>query len=156
MKNNEPIGEVDPMPRILVVDDDAALRKLLVHALEHAGYSVLSAENGDEAEAHFQGVYIDLVVTDLVMPQRDGLETIMMVKHLRPDTKIVAMSGGGLHLKSNYLSAARAFGADETLTKPFRLREFLNVVSGLLQADSSKLEVGDSGAFRPKIVDGTA
>lgn len=120
------------MPRILVVDDDGALRTLLVHALEDAGYSVRSAEDGDEAETYLRDGSFDLVVTDLVMPHRDGLETIHLVKHLRPDTKIIAMSGGGLHITGNYLAAALAFGADEALSKPFRLRTFLGVVSGLL------------------------
>lgn len=127
------------MACILVVDDDAALREVLVLALEQAGYSVVSAGNGEEAEPHILGDEIDLIVTDLVMPQRDGLETINMAKRLRPDTKILAMSGGGPYAHSNYLSAALAFGADETLAKPFRLRAFLGVVSDLLQAGNTNV-----------------
>lgn len=140
------------MARVLVVDDDAALRKLLIHALESAGHEVFSAENGERAEDQLRVHNVDLVVTDLVMPFRDGLETIQLVKRLNPDIKIIAMSGGGVFLNDNYLVAALAFGARRALGKPFRLRLFLDTVQEVLNEEPGGCaEAGHDGA---RIVNG--
>src|SRR5947207_3510654 len=105
------------MARILVVDDDIPFRKMLRLTLSRFGHAVGEARDGDEALKTIREAPVDLVMTDLIMPGREGIETIEALRHEFPALKIIAMSGGGRMTAHQYLSIARAMGADRTLAK---------------------------------------
>lgn len=107
------------MPRILLVEDEDSLRHMLGLILRKMGHEVMEAANGKEALELCLVEPPDVVVTDLVMPDKEGLETIREIRQLQPDIKIIAMSGGGRVNATDYLAIARKLGADQTLTKPF-------------------------------------
>src|SRR2546423_7440776 len=115
------------MARILVVDDDALLRGAIRVVLESAGYEVIEAADGDAGLRLHREQGADLVLVDLFMPGRDGLEVIQAVRAEVPDAKIIAMSGGS-NLKLDLLDAAAAFGASRTLWKPFAPSVLLSTV----------------------------
>lgn len=125
------------MPKILLVDDDDAVREILRKALVSAGHEVEEAPNGVVALAAYRRQKSDVVITDLVMPEKDGLETIIELRRLDPAARIIAMSGGGRALGPGqfYLESARLFGALEILAKPFNIAELLTAVSDVLQQD---------------------
>ncbi len=114
------------MARILVVDDDDSIREMLRAMLERDGHEVVDASNGVEAIALYRLTQVDVVITNILMPEKEGLETIRELREEFPDVKIIAMSGGGQLGTVSYLEVARAFGAIDTLPKPIertRLRE---------------------------------
>jgi len=119
------------MERIFVIEDDALLRGAIRIVLESAGYEVLDAADGDAGLRLHREQGADLVVVDLYMPERDGLEVIREVRAEAPQSKIIAMSGGG-GLKFDLLDAATAFGASRTLRKPFAPSVLLTTVRDLL------------------------
>lgn len=119
------------MKRILVVDDDELLRDLLAKGLELFGFEVETAPEGSSALKLYQRRPFDLVVTDLVMPGTEGLETILALRQIQPDLKIIAISGAGRE-RGQYLPMARQFGAAQTLIKPFALHDMLSSVKALL------------------------
>ncbi len=119
-------------PRILVIDDDLDLRQVLVAALESQGYAVTAAGNGLEGLAYFKENAVDLVITDIVMPEMEGIETIFQIISQNPDQKLIAMSGGGRISAREYLEDANLLGATATLPKPFTLSELLDLVERLL------------------------
>src|SRR5437879_10660774 len=119
------------MARILVIDDDALLRGAIRVALESAGYEVIEAADGDAGLRLHREQGADLVVVDLFMSERDGLEVIRAMRAEAPQSKIIAMSGGG-GLKFDLLDAATAFGASRTLRKPFAPSVLLTTVRDLL------------------------
>jgi len=121
------------MPRILVIDDEADLRAILRQILERAGYEVVLASNGKEGIRHFSEMPADLVITDIVMPEKEGIETIMDLKRNFSGVKIIAVSGGGSVGPEKYLSLARALGASRTFDKPFSMKELLRAVRELLE-----------------------
>jgi CheY-like chemotaxis protein len=106
------------MLRVLVIDDQAEIRSLLRETLEAAGYEVAVAGDGREGLEIQRRRPADLVITDLFMPVKEGLETIQDLCQLSPRPKIIAMSGGG-GLRLDYLPSAQAFGADRVIGKPF-------------------------------------
>jgi CheY-like chemotaxis protein len=120
--------------RILLVEDDDGVREILRKALVAEGYSVDEASNGVLALAAYRRQPCELVITDLVMPEKDGLEMIMELRRLDPAVKIIAMSGGGRTLGPGqlYLESARLFGAHRLLSKPFTATALLTAVSDLL------------------------
>jgi DNA-binding NtrC family response regulator len=120
------------MIKILVIEDDNAFRTVLVTMLERAGYEVLQAENGNEALRHCQNSNPDLVLTDIIMPDKEGLETIQELLNLRPNMKIIAMSGGGRFGPNSYLPLAEKLGAKKTLQKPFMRDELLSSIIEVL------------------------
>jgi CheY-like chemotaxis protein len=120
------------MAHILVIDDDPVLRRVVTLALEAAGHSVLRCENGRKAVAFLEHDHADLLVTDIVMPEMDGVETVRAVRQLDPDLPILAISGGGSFDPKDYLGIAKAFGATAVLPKPFRPAELLDLVTQLL------------------------
>lgn len=121
------------MKRILVVDDDDVIRAMLRKLFTAGGFDVSVAENGKEAVRRQEERPFDLIVTDLVMPEKEGIETIMEFRKKYPATKIIAMSGGGkLNSGDYYLELARNLGAQKTLAKPFTHREILAAVIELL------------------------
>src|SRR5258706_3132013 len=98
------------MKRVLVIEDHSALRQLLCETLVQAGYDAVGAADGREASALYQANVPQIIVTDIYMPNRDGLETIIHLREHFPEVKILAMSGGVS--KSHILEVARTFGAD--------------------------------------------
>ena len=119
------------LPISLVIDDDKVYRLLVRATLEERGWSVEEAWDGQVGWQLFQLSHYDLVVTDIVMPHQEGLETIRLIRADRSDARILAISGGGQHC-GNYLRAARWFGADETLAKPFSASALLVAVEGIM------------------------
>ena len=120
------------MKRILVIDDEAMMRNMLRQLLEREGYEVFDASDGDEGLKIQMQHPVELVITDLIMPEKEGLETISEFKRNYPDVKVIAMSGGGKIGPDNYLNLAEKFGAQRTLTKPFLMNELLEAVGQLL------------------------
>jgi YesN/AraC family two-component response regulator len=110
---------IEPKRRILLVDDDEQFRKMLRKMLVRMGFEVIEARNGKEAIEIFQRDPADLVMTDIIMPEKEGLETIGALKRKHPGVKIVAMSGGGRGSATDYLKVAMMMGADRTIPKPF-------------------------------------
>lgn len=120
------------MAKILVIDDSEDIRILLHEALQAAGHSVVEAADGEEGLRSYREHYPDLVITDIVMPNKEGLETIMELRRESPGVKIVAMSGGTRGMVISFLPAAKKLGADYTLPKPFSLAELQAVVDDAL------------------------
>jgi DNA-binding response OmpR family regulator len=120
------------MPGILLVEDDKELREMLRISLLRHKYSILEAENGKDAIAHFRPAVTDLVVTDLIMPEEDGLKVIMKLRELKPGLKIIAISGGGKAGPGSYLNMAKALGADAIFSKPFSINELIARIESLL------------------------
>ncbi|MDY0389934.1 response regulator [Desulfobulbus oligotrophicus] len=118
--------------RILVIDDDDQMRTLLRQVMEWAGYEVMEAENGREGMQKHLKQPADLVITDLIMPEQEGLETITSLKKAYPAIKIIAISGGGRIGPEAYLPAAQELGADKVFTKPFDVHELAEAVRELL------------------------
>ncbi len=121
--------------RILVIDDDEQMRVLLRQVMEWSGFIVNDAENGRKGMQIQRRQPADLVITDLIMPEQEGLETISLLKKEFPAVKIVAISGGGRIGPEAYLPAARELGADLVFSKPFDVKEFVTAVRGLLGND---------------------
>ncbi len=118
---------------ILVIDDEAPMRRFVALALEKQGHVVAEAADGAEALKIMAERAVDLVITDLLMPETDGIETIMELRRLYPATKIIAISGGGEYQSGvGFLRAAESLGADRTLTKPFEFKQLLPAVQALL------------------------
>jgi len=120
------------MATILVIDDDDAIRMSLKSALEDADYRVEEAANGEEGMIRFRANPADLVVTDIFMPEKEGLETIDEIKRESPQTKIIAISGGGSIDPEDYLEIAKRVGADRSLFKPFDIALLVATVDDLL------------------------
>jgi CheY-like chemotaxis protein len=114
---------------ILIVEDQEILRRALQETLVEAGYRVLTAEDGRDANRMFAYEQMDLVLTDLLMPDRDGIEVITDLRRSRPDLPVVAMSGGGCMSAHYYLKLARSLGAKAVLQKPFSHEELLRAVA---------------------------
>jgi CheY-like chemotaxis protein len=122
-----------------LVDDDPALLLVLARAFTAAGYATKTAENGRKALDLLTSYQPELVVTDIVMPELEGIGAIMAIKQMADPPKVIAMSGTGAGGRRNYLKWAKHLGADEVLTKPFRLDEMLGLASQLLAASSHQL-----------------
>ncbi|MDA8405439.1 MAG: response regulator [Deltaproteobacteria bacterium] len=123
------------MARILVVDDEAPIRGLLRQAFENSNYDVVEASNGSDAVRIYRDDEIDLVITDIIMPDKEGLEFIMDLKEIDQDVKIIAMSGGGRLEPHSYLQMASKFGAKKVFQKPLSITLLLAAVKELLEAD---------------------
>lgn len=112
--------------RVLVVDDDPAVRDVVTSMLETAGYSVTQAGDGRQALLILSQSQIDVVITDLVMPEQEGIETIKLIRRDFPRTRVIAMSGA---FGGDYLRIAGYLGAHGTLAKPLQLATVLKVVA---------------------------
>jgi DNA-binding response OmpR family regulator len=117
---------------ILIVEDDKDLREMLKISLIRRKYSVIEAGDGKEAIIHFKPTITDLVVTDLLMPEEDGLKVIMKLRELKPSLKIIAISGGGKAGPGSYLNLAKALGADAIFPKPFSTRDLIAKIEELV------------------------
>jgi DNA-binding response OmpR family regulator len=122
------------MPKILVIDDDALVRHTISRILERSGYQVVLAEDGAEGVAKFRNERPDLVITDLIMPEKEGIETIIEMRREDPAARIIAVSGGGRLGAMDFLVVAHKLGAGEILRKPFEPAELLGCVSRALEA----------------------
>jgi len=125
-------GEAKP-PVILVIDDDAQLRGFLCEVLDQSGYQVYQAENGTIGSELFNIHAPDLVLTDIVMPEKEGMELIMELRSASPTLPIIAMSGGNAGFSGSYLAAAGKLGANITLAKPFTASHLLTAIEELLK-----------------------
>jgi DNA-binding NtrC family response regulator len=122
------------MSHILVIEDDAQIRGLLRHILERAGYEVSDAPDGAVGIAIHRNKPADLVITDILMPQKEGLETIMEMRRDSPAIKIIAITGGGRVGTDLYLNLAKNLGAIRTVRKPFENQQILEMVKELLSS----------------------
>jgi DNA-binding response OmpR family regulator len=120
------------MPGILLVEDEKELREMLKISLVRRKFTVFEADNGKEAIIHFKPSMIDLVVTDLIMPDEDGLKVIIKLREIKPSIKIIAISGGGKAGPGSYLHLAKALGADAIYSKPFSINELIFRIEELL------------------------
>jgi DNA-binding response OmpR family regulator len=119
------------MANILLIDDDEALRDVLAIFLGEAGHEVRLAANGKQGLMLFKQSPADVVVTDLIMPGQEGIETIVALRKERPKLPIIAMSGGVEH-SPVYLGLAKKLGAQRTLAKPFSGEELLKAIDEVL------------------------
>ena len=123
------------MARILIIDDDAALRTTLRELLAGQGYEVIEASDGREGLQHYLGTPVDLVITDLLMPEHEGVETIHALQRVNPSVKIIAVTGGGQTGRMDFLAVATALGAQRTFRKPFRQQALLEAVHDLTRSE---------------------
>lgn len=121
------------MSGILIVEDEKEIREMLKISLKRHKYTVLEAVDGKDAILHFKPSMTDLVITDLIMPDEDGLKVIMKLRELKPSIKIIAISGGGKVGPGSYLNLAKALGADAVFSKPFSINELIAKIKLLLQ-----------------------
>ncbi len=128
------------MGRILVIEDDAPVRGILREVLEMKGYRVAEAENGKVGMKHHKKNPFDLVITDIFMPVKDGLETIAELREDYPGVKIIAISGVGIVKADCFLEVACELGADSTFQKPFKMEEMFFAIEGLLGKGKRKCE----------------
>jgi len=120
------------MARILLVEDDALLRKIVSGTLESVGHHVIEAENGAAGLRKFGKEHCDLIITDILMPVKEGLETIVELRAINGQVPILAMSGGGSVGTNQCLLFARKLGASATIVKPFTAAELVEVVEKLV------------------------
>lgn len=118
--------------RVLIIDDDEQIRVLLEQMMHWAGFEVMVAENGKVAMQLQREQPADLVITDLIMPEQEGLETISRLKKDYEGIKIIAISGGGRIGPEAYLPAALELGADRVFSKPFDVQEIVDTVRAML------------------------
>ena len=130
------------MARIIVIDDEEDVRDVLKEVLEREGFDVEIAANGDDGLELLSNKGADVVITDIIMPGKNGVETVHEIRKNFPNTRVIVISGGGnvtpmeyepsAIKTSAYLASAAAAGADVTLTKPFDRREILDAVNQLI------------------------
>lgn len=137
-------------PRVLVIDDDELVRATLVDTLQTAGIGVITAANGRIGVDLLETATVQAVVTDILMPDQEGLETIREIKRNYPTLGILAISGGGASgIDTQLLKFARELGADRTLPKPFSAGELVTAVRAIL-AECSARDAGASAPIEPR------
>jgi CheY-like chemotaxis protein len=138
------------MARILLIEDDESVRTVLYLTLVHYGHTVVEASNGREGLDRFRETKPDLVITDIVMPEKEGFEVLMKIRKKNPALKIIAISGGGLHNAAHYLHTAKLLGAAKVLAKPFSNEELMAAVNELLELPTSNVEHPTSKSSLPR------
>jgi DNA-binding response OmpR family regulator len=121
------------MANILIIEDNAALRKMLTNALSAEGHVIVEASDGGEGVKIFEREDFDLVITDIIMPRKWGIETIVNLRQTRPHVRVIAMSGAGRGRSEDLLKAAWSVGADAVLTKPFTVKDLRQTIASVLQ-----------------------
>lgn len=116
---------------VLIIDDDEILNEMISELLQSQNYQTISAFNGNEGLSKLQSEKIDIVITDIIMPDKEGLQTIREIKSISPTIPIIAISGGGKN-NADYLSMASLMGASATFRKPFDHNLFLATIEQLL------------------------
>jgi CheY-like chemotaxis protein len=124
------------MAGVLIVEDDSELREMISVLLTRRKFTVMEASSGKEAIVRFKPSITDLVITDLIMPEEDGLKVIMKLREMKPSLKVIAISGGGKAGPGSYLNLAKALGADAIYSKPFSLNEMAVKIDELLDITS--------------------
>lgn len=120
------------MAKILVIDDEQGMREAMQKILTRAGHEVSLASNGKEGVMHVAISPPDLVITDVFMPEKDGIETTITLRKAHPHVKIIAISGGGRASNFDFLDLAKKMGAHAALQKPVRMADLLDQVTRLL------------------------
>jgi CheY-like chemotaxis protein len=120
------------MATVLVIDDDDMVRTMLLRTLTRAGHTAVGARDGIEGVARFRESPADLVITDIFMPNQEGLATIMELRRSFPSIRIIAISGGGARASLDVLPVAEALGARKPLRKPFTPAEVMDAVKDVL------------------------
>jgi DNA-binding NtrC family response regulator len=138
------------MARILLIEDDESVRTVLYLTLVHVGHDVIEARNGREGLDLFRRSRVDLVITDIVMPEKEGFEVLMKIRKRNPALKIIAISGGGLHNAAHYLHTAKLLGAAKVLAKPFSNEALMAAVNELLELPASNIEHPTPKSSLPK------
>lgn len=122
------------MSKILVVDDDMEIRNVFKRAFENAGNEVITAKNGRVCELMYKEHIPDIIVLDIIMPDQEGIETIINLVAINKNVKIIAVSGGGMGGANNYLDNALKFGAKSIFEKPVSHNEIIDEINLLLLA----------------------
>ena len=122
------------MARVLVIDDDAAVCKTVADFLLAAGHDAHATSDGQNGETLIDRLHPDLVIVDILMPHRDGIEIILSLRRLYPKLKIIAISGGGPRRKMTMLQMAEKLGANACLEKPFAPAALCKAVDTVLEA----------------------
>lgn len=122
-----------PMAKILLVDDNRDLLAMQAHCLRGAEHTVVTTDSGIEALRLVRANPFDVLITDVVMPDADGIAIVMEIRKDFPDLKIIAISGGGKMDADGYLEIARGLGANKTCAKPFSGQELINAVAEVLR-----------------------
>ena len=121
------------MARILIIDDEEIFRTMLRQILEDAGHAVVEAADGIEGVALFRQHPADLIITDIIMPKKDGMQVISELKRDFPDVKVIAITGGGQKGQADFFfDASLILGAKRTLLKPVHMPELLAAIEDLL------------------------
>jgi DNA-binding response OmpR family regulator len=128
------VGDEVPMARILLIDDDPMVRSTLEFALKQSGHEVICASDGREGLRAYASATPQLVIVDIIMPNKEGLETIIEIRARDPKTPIIAISGGGRTTNDNFLEMATLVGADKVLRKPFERKDLTAMINRLLPA----------------------
>ncbi len=124
--------ESNEMTSVMIIDDDPRASRVIVEGLRLAGYQVSDAREGRDAIGQLSTSHLDVVITDILMPEMDGLEVIIWLKKKQPHLKVVALSGGPeLHLKN-----ATLLGADCVIKKPIRIPELVGAIEGVLHEEN--------------------
>ena len=126
------------MASVLVIDDDANVRRVLTHVLQRAGFAVEAAGDGESGVRAYRRLHPDLVITDIFMPDKEGIATMLEIRREDPSARVLAISGGGSILGRDMLAAASRLGAMATLDKPFAAAELLAKVQTCLGAAAGR------------------
>ncbi len=120
------------MKKILIIDDEEAIRLMVKRLVEKAGYTAELASNGEEGMMMIDEASFDLVITDIIMPRKEGIEIITAIRKNYPEIRVIAMSGGGRFTSEGYLKSAKILGANRVFTKPFNHREMITAIDDLI------------------------
>jgi DNA-binding response OmpR family regulator len=138
------------MARILLIEDDSNVRTLLYLTLTNFGHMVTEACDGKKGLEVFKSSDFDLVITDIVMPEKEGLEVMMKMRKKQPAQKIIAISGGGLHNAEHYLHTAKLLGAARVLAKPFSTETLMAAINEQLSGGGLSAHApGTTSNIRP-------
>jgi DNA-binding response OmpR family regulator len=120
------------MHSVLIIEDDDFIQKMLKQTFERAGYEVTTASNGRVGLQLYHRKSFDVVITDLIMPEMEGIETITSLRKSNPKVQVIAISGGGRHRPEDYLEIAQKLGAKKTFTKPLDRQKLVAAVQELV------------------------
>jgi len=120
------------MKKILIIDDEQAILQMVKRLVEKAGHTAELASNGEEGMMMIEEHSFDLVITDIIMPKKEGIEIITAIRKNYPKIKVIAMSGGGKFTPEGYLKSAKILGANRVFTKPFNHREMMKAIDELI------------------------
>jgi len=121
------------MAVVLIIDDNAQIRDLWADSLSEAGFDVRAAPSGVQGMEIARAEKVDVIVTDIFMPEKDGIETLLEIKSVRPQAKVLVVSGGSAMMDKSFLEVAERLGADATLQKPVDIDRFCELVTRLAE-----------------------